>query len=76
MDQSVPSPTDSLGEEGFQLSWATPLRLCHYLLAQVRGLETGSKLDFIQCDKLKEQDKLWQLSTKRIAHAYPARQLS
>ena len=42
MDQSVPSPTDSLGEEGFQLSWATPLRLRHYLLAQVRGLETSS----------------------------------
>jgi hypothetical protein len=33
MDQSLPSPADPVGEEGFQLSWAVALRLRHHLLA-------------------------------------------
>jgi len=31
-----------------------------------------TQLDFIQCETMTKQGKLRQISTKRIAHAYPA----
>lgn len=74
MDEPLSAVAGALGEEGLQLLVIDLLRLRHYLLAQMRGLEIGSKLDFIHSQKVKEQSKL--RSPSRECEAYSAHGLS